>query len=184
MHSDHYLVDGDGGTVSDVLDDMVEVYSEVYAEPPYNSGSLWQRDAFLDRTRRQVARAGFHIIHTRSQDGEIIGYSFGVPFEQGRWWSSNASDPPVEILSATKFAVIELILRKPWRGRGIGRQMHDRLLKDRPEQYAILTAHPMAPARRMYQRWGWRQVGTAQHSVDSPVFDALVLPLPLASDPL
>jgi GNAT superfamily N-acetyltransferase len=177
MHSDYGIVEGDGTGISNMLDKMAEVYAEVYAEPPYNSGPLWQSDAFLDRTRRQAARPGFAIVLARSHAAEIVGYAFGLPFESGRWWSGNASEPPREILAASKFAVIELIVRKPWRGRGIARHLHDRLLGGRPEPYAVLTALPAAPARQVYRRWGWEQVGTAQHTPDSPVLDALALSL-------
>ena len=153
MHNDYHITQGDGSLVPDLIDEMTQIYDEVYAEPPYNSGSLWQRDAFLDRTTRQAARSGFAIVLARSVGDGLVGYSFGLPFDEGRWWSGNASEPPSEILSASKFAVIELIVRKPWRGRGIGRQLHDRLLADRPEHYAILTAVTTAPARQIYQRW-------------------------------
>jgi hypothetical protein len=37
---------------------------------------------------------------------------------------------------------------------------------------------PDAEARRLYERWGWTQTGTAQHSPESPILDALALPLP------
>lgn len=178
MHSVYHVTRGDSNLVLSLLDQMADLYVEVYAEPPYDSGPLWQRDAFLDRTRRQAARPGFAIVLAWSEDKELIGYSFGLPFEKGRWWSGNASQPPDEVQSASKFALIELILRKPWRGRGIGRQMHDLLLAGRPEQYAILTAVPTSAARQLYQRWGWSQVGTARHTPDSPILDALVLHLP------
>lgn len=142
MSEGYRLDQGDGCVVVGLLDEMAEVYEEVYTEPPYESGALWQRHAFLDRTRRQATRDGFEIVSARSEGGELIGYSFGVPFAQGRWWSGDASTPPHELLAASKFAPIELIVRAPWRGRGIGHVMHDRLLANRPEQYAILTAVP------------------------------------------
>jgi GNAT superfamily N-acetyltransferase len=107
----------------------------------------------------------------------LIGYSFGLTFPESRWWSGDATAPPQEILSVAKFAVIELLVRKQFRGHGVGRRLLDELLSERTESYAILTAMPDAPAREAYRRWGWRQIGTAHHTPDSPVLDALVLPL-------
>jgi ribosomal protein S18 acetylase RimI-like enzyme len=80
-------------------------------------------------------------------------------------------------LDAPKFAVIELIVDEAWRGRGIGRQLMDDLLADRTEPYAMLTTRATNPARKMYSRWGWVQVGTTQHTPTAPVMDQLVLPL-------
>ena len=179
--SSYKLTQGGGSLISGLLDEMAETYVEVYAEPPYKSGPLWQRDAFVDRTQRQATRPGYAIVVARSADHEMIGYSFGLTFPEGRWWSGNASQPPPEILAASKFALIELLVREPWRRQGIARQMHDLLLNSRPEPYAILTAVPAAPARSLYQRWGWKQIGTAQHTPDSPPLDALVLSLTTAN---
>jgi GNAT superfamily N-acetyltransferase len=110
-------------------------------------------------------------------DGRIVGYTFGFPMAAGAWWASDAEKPPPEVLDPPKFAVIELIVASAYRGRGIGRELLDRLLEDRPEPHAMLTAVPEAPARGMYARWGWVQVGTARHTPDAPVMDQLVLRL-------
>lgn len=158
------------------LDDLAKIYMGVYAEPPYNSGPLWSADAFAARTRRQVTREGFSFICALSGD-ELMGFVFGLTFEEGKWWAGDATAPPAEILQSKKFAVIELVVRQEWRGRGVGRALLGRLLTGRPEGYAILSAVPEAPAREMYRRWGWQQVGTAHHAPTAPIMDALALPL-------
>ena len=163
-----------GSTVIDHLDDLAEIYASVYAEPPYNSGPLWSVEAFIDRTRRQATRDGFCFI-AACVEHEIAGFAFGLPFGEGAWWSGDATPPPAEILASSKFAVIELIVRPRWRRQGIGHSLIDRLLSGRTEQYAILTAMPNAPAREMYRRWGWTQTGTAHHTADSPILDALAV---------
>ena len=82
-----------------------------------------------------------------------MGFSFGLPFKEGSWWSGEATDPPAYLRAASKFAVIELVVRKDWRRMGIGRKLLDGLLAERAERYAILTAMPNAEARHMYGRW-------------------------------
>ena len=166
-----------GADVRAMFDEILAVYLEVYAEPPYSSGPLFHADAFTGRTHAQAPQKGFACVTARDPDRALAGFAFGLPFGPGRWWAGRATPPPPQILGAWKFAVIELVLRRPWRGRGIGRRLHDTLLSGRPEQYAILTAAPEAPARQMYARWGWTQIGTAHHTPDSPVLDALVLSL-------
>jgi GNAT superfamily N-acetyltransferase len=162
--------------VTSRLDELADIYTEVYAEPPYKSGELWSQHSFIDRTRRQAGRDGFTFL-SALVDERVVGFSFGLPFAAGAWWSGDATEPSEELRAASKFAVIELVVRKPWRRIGIGRQLIDRLLDGRAEQYAILTALPDAEARRMYENWGWVQTGTAHHTPESPVLDALALPL-------
>ena len=167
---------GDGPAAWAQLDELVEVYREAYAEPPYDAGSLWEEKAFRDRTGRQVERNGFTLVTARV-GGALIGFAFGLVFPAGGWWAGQAELPPAEILDPAKFAVIELVVRKAWRGRGLGHRLLDELLAGRPEPYAMLTAMREAPVRQMYARWGWQQVGTAQHTPTSPILDQLVLPL-------
>ena len=159
-----------------MLDELATVYLEVYAEPPYNSGPLVSEDAFRGRTGRQAVRDGFTIITAR-EGRTLVGFSFGLPFAAGAWWAGAATPPPGDVLAGEKFAVIELVVRKPWRGRGLGRRLLAELLAGRPEPFAILTAVAAAPARELYARWGWEQTGTAQHTPDADVMDQLVLRL-------
>ncbi|MBG0569186.1 GNAT family N-acetyltransferase [Actinoplanes aureus] len=164
------------------IDELAEIYAEVYSEPPYDSGELWSRSVFVDRTRRQARREGFSFLAARVGH-QVVGFSFGLPFAEGSWWAGDATEPPAELRAASKFAVIELLVRKRWRRLGIGHQLMNGLLSGRTERYAILTAVPNADARRLYERWGWVQTGTAQHSPESPVLDALALLLPSAAEP-
>ncbi|MFF5085473.1 GNAT family N-acetyltransferase [Actinoplanes sp. NPDC000266] len=165
-----------GSEVVANIQELASIYTEVYAEPPYNSGPLWSAQSFTARTVRQTARDGFSFVAAQ-QDGELAGFSFGLTFGKGKWWSGTASQPPEGILNAEKFAVIELVVRKDWRGSGIGRSLLRQLLAGRSEEYAILTAVPEAPARKIYSRWGWLRTGTAHHAPDAPIMDALLLPL-------
>ncbi|MEU4420320.1 GNAT family N-acetyltransferase [Actinoplanes sp. NPDC024001] len=165
-----------GAMVASRLEELARIYAEVYAEPPYDSGELWSEAAFVDRTRRQAVRNGF-AFYAALVDRQVAGFSFGLPLAEGVWWSGDATEPPADLRAASKFAVIELIVRRRWRGMGIGHRLLDRLLADRTEQFAILTAMPAAPARQMYERWGWIKTGTARHLPESPVLDALALRL-------
>lgn len=47
-------------------------------------------------------------------------------------------------------------------GEGYGRQLHDALLADRPEERATLLVRQDNPARDLYLRWAWRVVGIVQ----------------------
>jgi ribosomal protein S18 acetylase RimI-like enzyme len=86
-------------------------------------------------------------------------------------------EPPHEIISVPKVALVELILLKQFRGSGIGRRLMVEALSGRPESLATLLARSDAPAIEMYLRLGWRRLGTVQAQPHWPAYDALVFDL-------
>jgi GNAT superfamily N-acetyltransferase len=154
-----------------------DAYEEIYSEPPYNASPLFTRSRFVERTRSQVNRPGFELVE--AVDGTTLaGFAFGFIMEAGRWWAGETTEPPKGVRDAAKLAVIELILRKPYRGQGIGKGLLSELLGGRPEPYATLLSHPDAPAHARYERWGWRVVGTCTPAPDAPAMDAMLIELP------
>ncbi|WP_433227723.1 GNAT family N-acetyltransferase [Actinomadura formosensis] len=141
------MPDGDGYTLARhngeqavaMLDEVARVYVPAYAEPPYEPHPMFSRVEFTARTTRQAAREGFTLIAARTGEGELAGFSFGLPFAAGRWWRDvSGSTPPPEVVNAAKFSVIELVVAAPHRGRGLAGRLLDALLDGRPEQYAML----------------------------------------------
>jgi GNAT superfamily N-acetyltransferase len=167
-----------GSDVDLVLGEIAELYEVVYAEPPYNGGPLFSRMRFLDRTHTQNEAPGFTLITAR-HGADLIGFSFGFRFAEGRWWGGMTTpEPPPQVVGPSKFAVIELVVAKPWRGRGLGRALMSAVLEGRSEAHATLLSVPDALARQIYDRWGWQYTANVQPAEDAPVMHALVLPLP------
>ncbi len=156
------------------LDALVDVYAEVFAEEPYCEGPedvarfrRWLRD--------ELKKPGFTLVRAVAEE-QLIGYAYGYTMPPGEWWRHPTVDPPAEIRDVEKFAVMEWAVRSSWRGHGIGRRLLDQLLAGRPEPYATLTVNPAATARRIYQRWGWRQYGAIRPK-RMPPMDVLAIPL-------
>jgi GNAT superfamily N-acetyltransferase len=167
----------DGADIDATLDEIADLYERVYAEPPYNGGPLFSRTRFLERTDTQKTAAGFSLVVARAA-GELAGFSFGFTFGAGRWWGGKTQPaPPADVLEPAKFAVIELVVGKPWRGQRVGRALMTSLLAKRSEPYATLLSEPDAAARRIYEHWGWHHVADVQPADDAPWMHALVLPL-------
>lgn len=155
-----------------MLDQILDLYLEIRSEYPEEDYEIFSRSSFIERTRIQAQRDGFQLVTATSGD-VLAGFSFGYPIASGRWWA-DCPPPPEDILRSSKFAVIELEVRKTYRGHGTGKKLLDSLLSGRPEKYATLAALPDSPAHAMYERWGWYDVGVFE---DEPVMNAMVIPL-------
>lgn len=160
------------------LDELRDLYSEVYAEPPYE----WGREhvnLFVDRFYVQAKQPGFALIEARHQ-AELIGIAFGVTLQPTTPWWQNLSAPlPANTTNewpGRTFALVELLVRCPWRRQHIAQSMHDLLLKGRTEERATLTVLPAAkPARLAYVKWGWRAVAQKPNPLPGAPFFIVLL---------
>ncbi|GAB3933833.1 GNAT family N-acetyltransferase [Micromonospora vulcania] len=167
-----------GTTAAPLFSPLIELYSNVYAEPPYEEGPE-QVERFARGLPAEATRPGFTLV--AAQDGgSLIGVAYGWTMSVGGWWSRADQEPPGHVLVAEKFAVMEWIVAPDRRGEGIGSRLLRRLLDGRSERYATLASDPRAAARRMYERAGWRQVARSALPDGTPM-DLLLIDLPAAS---
>lgn len=76
----------------------------------------------------------------------------------------------------TQHAGLEIVVRKPWRGRGVAWQIHEEWLARRAEQRVTLLVNPVAgngSVQAVYEAWGFRAVGQQQPFPDSPVYASM-----------
>jgi GNAT superfamily N-acetyltransferase len=85
--------------------------------------------------------------------------------------------PPAGLAGASRFFVVELIVRKPFRGHGYAQQLMNELLGGRPESFAALTTQLGGFAQAMYLRWGWEKVCKLALAHAPVTFDVMVLRL-------
>jgi hypothetical protein len=163
------------------LDELRTLYTEVYADPPYEWGDE-HASLFAERFRAQCRQEGFALVEAR--DGNALaGIIFGLPVTpvsgSSAWWQNLTSTVPAEMSAewpGRTVSVIELLVRAPWRRQHVAEAMHNLLLKDRPEERAMLTALPAAaPAQAAYRKWGWHKVAQKRNPLPgSPLFDVLI----------
>ncbi|MFI5925278.1 GNAT family N-acetyltransferase [Micromonospora sp. NPDC051543] len=165
----------DSESATAVLPALVGLYAVVYAEPPYVEGPD-QVASFAAALPGETRRPGFALV-VAYDAGELVGAAYGSTMAAGRWWTRAAAEPPADLRAVDKFAVMEWIVRPGRRGEGIGAQLMNRILDGRVERWATLASNPAAPARAIYQRAGWRQVGDSAMPDGTPTH-LLVLPLP------
>jgi GNAT superfamily N-acetyltransferase len=137
---------------------------------------------FAGRFRVMRRQPGFVLAEAR-HGGYLVGYAFGMPLRPSTSWWRNLTTPlPDEVTAehaGRTFALVELLVRAPWRRQGIAGTLHDLILAGRPEERATLTVRPAAtPAQQAFRKWGWRKVArTHDDGPGSPVSDVLVLTL-------
>ncbi len=169
-----------GADVPGLRAEILDVHADAYAQRlhlPFDSV-----DRYAERLDRYLEDPTFVLVTGRI-DGHLVGFAFGGTLSaQTRWWQGlrDARDPDVTRETGRRtFGFREIQVRQAYRRRGHGHRLHDALLHDRAEERATLLVRPDNPARDLYLRWGWRVVGKLQPFPDSPVFDAMVLPLPV-----
>jgi GNAT superfamily N-acetyltransferase len=176
----------DGSQAAAHAAELQELHSGVYASPPYGRND----DAvlFAGRFRVQSRQPGFALVEAR-HGGYLVGYAAGMPLRPSTsWWRDLTTPVPDDVTAehpGRTFALIELLVRAAWRRQGIGRALHDILLRNRPEERATLIVLPTAtPALQAFQNWGWRKVArTRDTGPGSPVSDVLVTNLPARHEP-
>lgn len=168
----------DAEQARELIDELADAYLVGYADDPDVGHSVYARDEFVQRTSRQALSLGFTLVVVRDDEAALQGFSFGLPFQAGRWWGGEQQiAPPDELVRVAKFAVIELVVLPPARGQRLATRLLREVLRDRPEPWAMLLADQSGHARTMYDRWGWTPAGTVRPAPDVPPLDVLAFPL-------
>jgi GNAT superfamily N-acetyltransferase len=171
-------IDKVGKRAAELTSALTDIYASVYAEPPY----FWGRghaQLFAERFADQRQAPGFDLVIARAGD-DVVGFALGVTLQpNSRWWTTVTTPVDAELVTerpGRTFALVELLVSRPWRRRGIAKQLHDHLLARRPEQRATLTVLPDAqPAQHAYHAWGWRRVAQKTNPLPgAPTFDVMI----------
>lgn len=168
----------DCGEAEKFLPDLAELYTEVYAEPPYEWGPEHAL-LFADRFHTQCQQNGFRLIRAHYA-GNFVGFGFGVTLLSNTPWWRNLTQPVDEDITkeyqGRTFALVELLVRAPWRRQHIAQEIHGWLLRNRSEERATLTVLPAAEAAQAaYRKWGWCRVAQKRNPLPgSPIFDVMV----------
>ncbi|MER7820731.1 GNAT family N-acetyltransferase [Streptomyces sp. NPDC096153] len=165
-------------------DALLAAYEEVFADAPYCEGP-WGVAEFIDRYPQQIrTQLGFRLVIARAAP-EVVGFTYGYQLPATTGWWGNLLEPMPEDFTAETgdrtFAVIEMVVRRPWRRRGVAAGLHARLVEGLGVERVTLTVRPepeAAPARAAYAAWGYRKVGRSHPSPEGPKYDVMVLTLP------
>ena len=146
----------DGAQASAEADELQALHAEVYGPDD---------GAFAGRFRVQRRQPGFVLAEARN-GGFLVGYAFGMPLRPSTsWWRQLTAPLPDEVTAehpGRTFALADLAVRASWRRQGIGRDLHDLILRSRPEERATGRAR----ARRRPGAARLPELGLAQGGPD------------------
>lgn len=169
----------DAAQAGDLLDELVAVYLEVFAD---TGDEFFGEERYRRQLGGHMSAPGWDVVTAR-HGAELVGYAYGFPLpERSRWWEGLRTEVPTGFTTETgtrTFAISEIMVRAPWRRRGVARALHDELLAGRTEERATLLTEPDNVATQAAcAQWGWRKVAELRpHWDGAPLYDAFILPL-------
>ncbi|MBT2478994.1 GNAT family N-acetyltransferase [Streptomyces sp. ISL-94] len=129
-------------------------------------------EVFLERLDRHAAEQGWGVAMAYTPDGVAVGYAYANTVGPGdRWWRRMTVPVTPRFTARHTVAVKEIGVAPGHRGVGLACRMHDALLDGRSEPYATLMVNPAAgggKVMRLYEGWGYSEIGTVQPSPESP----------------
>jgi hypothetical protein len=153
-------------------EEFEDAYFEAYSEPPYGETAEQAAEFARGLMEQADAGTGLDMVMAIDVDSRLAGFAYGVAFPSDKWWRSASTEPELT-RGHPKFAVIELVVRLPWRGQHLGTALITSLLSGRTEPFATLCSNPDAYAHAVYLRWGWTIVGSTNPPGIAPM-DVLV----------
>lgn len=154
---------------------LVDLYLELYATG--RDSEFFTRERFTERLGDHAGPGWESVVGYDQKDP--FGYAYGCPLPQDTvWWEGAEPTPPADVTAENgrrTFALLQLMVRTKWKGTGIARQLHDELLRQRPEERITLLVecdHPKV--RTLYEQWGYTSVAQSQPYPDGPLYDIML----------
>lgn len=162
------------------------IHRDAYADAIGSGDPFESHESFMQRFDRHITHPLLDLVIAYIGD-EPVGQIWGWPRQSPPTWAhgdtAGSGVGRADAEDKDTFALAEIMVRKAWTGQGIAHALHDELLSARTEQQAELYVRPEnTRAYRAYLKWGWRRVGETRPDLpDAPIFDVLVLDLPIGA---
>jgi GNAT superfamily N-acetyltransferase len=172
----------DSETAQPLIDDLVAVYLDVYADA---DPAFFNEDRYRRQLTGHMTAPRWEAV-TATHGQKLIGYIYGFALPAStRWWNGLLTDVADGFTTEDgdrTVAISEILVTAPWRRQGIARRLHDAFLAGRPEPRATLLVEPgNDPANDAYASWGWHTVAQLRPSWDNaPLYDVLIRPTHIA----
>jgi ribosomal protein S18 acetylase RimI-like enzyme len=166
------------------LDDVIAVYGEAMG---YRADLLEARRGYIATHAR---RPGFRAVATLTKEGHLVGFGYGYTSAPGQWWHDQVraalSEPARTTWLTDCFEVVELHVRPPAQGHGLGARQLQALLTMAGGSTTVLSTpeadEATSRAWRLYRRFGFVDIlRNFRFPGDERAFAVLGRELPLAA---
>ena len=159
----------------------VEVYSRAFAEPPYSDPDRGNEIASRVKSVHR-GRAGFQAFAAVADDGRVAGMIYGYHGEPGQWWH-DAVVRAVDRDAASKwfgdaYELVEVAVDPAFQSLGIGADLVNALLCDRPEATCVLSTRTDSRAHFLYRRLGFEVIKEMRFTLGGAPFYVMGRRLP------
>lgn len=139
---------------------LADVYRVAYGDPTLPESRLDAQNFVESTLSRHSRRSGFRLVVSHT-DGRASGYGYGFTGKRGQFWSDwLAGAVPADIVETwvgDHFELVDLVVDPAFRGKGIAGLLHDHLVRDLPQERALLATVPdSGAAPRLYEGRGWQ----------------------------
>jgi GNAT superfamily N-acetyltransferase len=173
---------GTAALARELFEPIYQLYYETFSKPPYE----WpdgEAEQYSRRFENLINDPTFGFAVAQGGTG-VVGFAYGHTLRPSTtWWDGFITPVAKEIVMEWEnrtFALIDFAVAGSAQGAGVGRRLHDTLLRSRHEERATLAMEPRAHiARAIYEHWNWRVVGRLRGPASdfAPEFDIMILPL-------
>jgi ribosomal protein S18 acetylase RimI-like enzyme len=162
-----------------MVDELAALYVNDFVDPPLKGTFFYSDERFRSMLFDDyIKQAGFTVVTARAH-GELIGFVDGCPLPcETRWWSDvreGLSEEFTQETGSRTFALLDIVVKKEWRGQKVARALHSKLLEGRQEErVTLLSTTNTQPGYSMWLHYGYKKVGTSEPPGDGTVLDAFV----------
>ena len=142
------------------LDDVMTVYAEAFLDVFEADPARARRDRRI-HVAGHLGRSDLAFVAALDETDDLVGMTYGVPGRTGNWWHDVVSralpQPESAYWMSDVWEIVELHVRPPWQGRGLGRELLRASLSLSRNRTAALSAldDPSLPARNLYAAEGF-----------------------------
>jgi ribosomal protein S18 acetylase RimI-like enzyme len=147
----------------DLAAEIWPVYQTVFGD--FDSYDHWRTDLY----ERHAVRDGYRLV-TAVDGSTVAGFGWGYTGQRGQYWSDLVCDALPAVITdewvGGHFELVELAVLPAYRGAGIGRALHDKLLESVTSRCLLGTSDDETdPAVRLYLSAGWWRLGVLRAGV-------------------